>query len=143
MESLRAVTGRDPGHSVEDSISALVDRAQAGDSAVQSVFTRAGTVLGIAIANLINIFDPALILLGGEGVRAGELMLGPLRSAIPRYVFGRSEADIALDILQINEVNWARGAASLVLHEVFRPPIYESEKRPLIDDLLAANGNRR
>src|SRR6266571_4730227 len=140
---LRAVTGADPGHSVEDAIGALVDRALAGDTGIQAVFAHAGTVLGIAIANLINIFDPALIVLGGEGVRAGELILGPLRTAIPQYIFGRSDADIALTILQTNEVNWARGAASLVLHEVFRPPIYESETRPLIDDLLAVNGSRR
>ena len=76
-------------------------------------------------------------------MRAGELILDPLRKTIPQHVFGRSNADIALDTLQTNEVNWARGAASLVLHEVFSPPIYQSEKRPLIDDLLAANGNRR
>lgn len=140
---VRAVTGTDPGHSVEDAISALVDQARAGDTSVQTIFARAGTVLGVAIANLINIFDPALVLLGGEGMRAGELILEPLRNTIPQYVFGRSNADIALETLQTNEVNWARGAASLVLHDVFSPPIYQSEKRPLIDDLLAANGNRR
>jgi N-acetylglucosamine repressor len=140
---VRAVSGRDPGHSVEDAISVMVDQAWAGDTSVQTIFARAGTVLGIAIANLINIFDPALVLLGGEGMRAGELILEPLRKTIPQHVFGRSNADIALDTLQTNEVNWARGAASLVLHEVFSPPIYQSEKRPLIDDLLAANGNRR
>jgi len=140
---VRTVTGTDPGHSVGDTISALVDRARAGDTGVQTVFARAGTVLGVAIANLINIFDPALVLLGGEGMRAGDLILGPLRNTMPQHVFGRSNADIALDTLQTNEVNWARGAASLVLHEVFRPPIYQSEKGPLIDDLLAVNGGRR
>ena len=139
---VRAVTSTDPGHSVEDAISAIVDQARAGDTNLQAVFARAGAVLGIAIANLINIFDPALVLLGGEGMRASELILEPLRNTIPQHVFGRSNADIALDTLQTNEVNWARGAASLVLHEVFSPPIYESEKRPLIDDLLAANGRR-
>lgn len=140
---LRAATGIDPGHHVEDTIGTLIDRARMGDANTQAIFTRAGNALGVAVANLINIFDPALVLLGGEGMRAGELILGPLRNTMPQHVFGRSNADIALDTLQTNEVNWARGAASLVLHEVFRPPIYQSERRPSIDDLLAANGNRR
>ena len=140
---LRAATGIDPGHHVEDTIGALIDRARMGDANMQAIFTRAGNALGVAVANLVNIFDPARVLLGGEGMRAGELILGPLRNTIPQHVFGRSNADIALDTLQTNEVNWARGAASLVLHEVFRPPIYQSDKGPLIDDLLAVNGNRR
>jgi N-acetylglucosamine repressor len=140
---LRAATGIDPGHHVEDTIGTLIDRARMGDANTQAIFTRAGNALGVAVANLINIFDPARVLLGGEGMRAGELILGPLRNTMPQHIFGRSNADIALDILQTNEANWARGAASLVLHEVFRPPIYQSEKGPLIDDLLAVNGNRR
>lgn len=140
---LRAATGRDPGHHVEDTIGTLIDRARMGDANTQAIFTRAGNALGVAVANLINIFDPARVLLGGEGMRAGELILGPLRNTMPQHIFGRSNADIALDTLQTNEANWARGAASLVLHEVFRPPIYQSEKGPLIDDLLAVNGNRR
>ena len=140
---LRAATGIDPGHHVEDTIGTLIDRARMGDANTQAIFTRAGNALGVAVANLINIFDPARVLLGGEGMRAGELILGPLRNTMPQHIFGRSNADIALDTLQTNEANWARGAASLVLHEVFRPPIYQSEKRPLIDDLLAAHGNRR
>lgn len=140
---LRAATGIDPGHHVEDTIGTLIDRARMGDANTQAIFTRAGNALGVAVANLINIFDPARVLLGGEGMRAGELILGPLRNTMPQHIFGRSNADIALDILQTNEANWARGAASLVLHEVFRPPIYQSEKGPLIDDLLAVNVNRR
>lgn len=140
---LRAATGIDPGHHVEDTIGTLIDRARMGDANTQAIFTRAGNALGVAVANLINIFDPARVLLGGEGMRAGELILGPLRNTMPQHIFGRSNADIALDTLQTNEANWARGAASLVLHEVFRPPIYQSEKGPLIDDLLAVNGNRR
>ena len=108
---------------------------------VRAIFARAGTALGVAVANLINIFDPALVLIGGEGLRAGDLIERPLRAAVPRHIFGRpGEAfvtDRLLTLRATDEVEWARGAASLVLREVFRPPIYETGEAPVIDTLLA------
>src|SRR5260370_15997190 len=108
-----------------------------GDANTQAIFTRAGNALGVAVANLINIFDPARVLLGGEGMRAGELILGPLRNTMPQHIFGRSNADIALHTLQTNKSNWARRAASLVLHDGFRHPTSQADKGPLIDALLS------
>jgi N-acetylglucosamine repressor len=140
---LRAVTGADPGHHVEDAMGALLERAQAGDAAIRAVFTRAGAALGVAIANLVNIFDPALVLLGGEGLRAGDLLLVPLRETLPLHLFGRTGQDVTLAVHAISDVEWARGAASLVLREVFRPPIYEQEGPPVIEALLAPEPVRR
>jgi predicted NBD/HSP70 family sugar kinase len=144
---LRAATGADPGHHVEDAMSAVIDRARAGDAAVQAIFARAGMALGVAVANLINIFDPALVLIGGEGLRAGDLIERSLRATVPQHVFGRS-GDTALDgtclqLVATSDVEWARGAASLVLHEVFRPPIYETGEAPAIDTLLTLETGRQ
>ncbi len=132
---LRAALGRDPGHHVEDAMSALIERA-AHDEAIRALFTRAGRALGVALANLINIFDPKMVILSGEGIRAGDLLLGPLRETMPRHMFGRSFDESVLDIQPANETTWARGAASLILQEVFHPPIYESEDAVIIDNLL-------
>lgn len=140
---VQAATGREPGHGIESAMDAVLARAAAGDEAVRAIFDRAGAALGIAVANLINIFDPALVLLGGEGLRAGELLLGPARAAIPRHAFGRSRDDIALEMCPTAEVDWARGAASLVLRELFRPPIYEGDETRAIDHLLARGKGAR
>ncbi len=140
---VRAATGVEPGHQVEAVMRDVLDRAIAGDAATRAIFTRAGAALGVAVANLINIFDPALVLLGGEGLRAGDLMLEPARAMIPRHAFGRSRDDIALKICPTAEADWARGAASLVLREVFRPPIYETDEPLVIDELLARDSSRR
>ncbi len=140
---VRAATGVEPGHQVEAVMRDVLDRAIAGDAATRAIFTRAGAALGVAVANLINIFDPALVLLGGEGLRAGDLILEPLRAEIPRHAFGRSRDDISVHICPTAEADWARGAASLVLHEVFRPPIYETDEPLVIDELLARDSGRR
>ncbi len=140
---LRAATGTDPGHHVEDTIGTLIDRARTGDVAIQSIFTRAGNALGVAIANLINIFDPARILIGGEGLRAGDLLLEPMRATIPQHTFGPSREGIDLVTCPTDDTNWARGAASLILREVFQSPIYENEEALAIDDLLSQASSQR
>lgn len=132
---LRAALHREPGNHVEADMQAL--RARTDDPAVQRIFARAGEVLGAAIANLINIFDPALIILTGEGVQAGDLLLKPMREAIPRHLFGRSFDQSTLAITSTDEIAWARGAASLIFQEVFHPPIYESGATTMMDSLLA------
>ena len=84
---LRAALGTDPGHGVEAAMGELLARARAGDSVVRAIFARAGTALGVAVANLINILDPALVLIGGEGLRAGELNRGSApRRRSPAYL---------------------------------------------------------
>lgn len=143
---LRAATGVDPGHHVEDAIGTLIERAQQGDEEIRAIFARAGEALGIALANLTNLFDPARVLIGGEGLRAGELLLGPMRATLPLHRFGPAYESIELVPWTTDDANWARGAASLLLREVFRPPIYEGGEALAIDDLLSqanAGGQRR
>lgn len=141
---LRAALGRDPGHHVEDAMSELIERA-AHEQQIHTLFTRAGRVLGVAVANLVNIFDPKLVILSGEGIRAGDPLLAPLRETMSKHMFGRSFDESLLDIQPANETTWARGAASLILQEVFHPPIYESEEAVIIDNLLklARRGSAR
>ena len=140
---LRAATGIDPGHHVEDTIGTLIDRARMGDANTQAIFTRAGNALGVAVANLINIFDPARVLISGEGLRAGDLLLEPMRATIPLHTFGPSGESVELVPRPTDEASWARGAASLILREVFQPPIYENEEALVIDDLLSQASSQR
>lgn len=118
-------------------MSALLLRARDGDEGVRAIFTRAGMALGVALANLINIFDPALLVIGGEGLRAGALLVEPMRRTLPLHVFGKERDVTSIVLRQTTEVEWARGAASLMLREVFRAPIYESDSELLIDTLLS------
>jgi predicted NBD/HSP70 family sugar kinase len=101
----------------------LVALAEAGDESAQRIFARAGEVLGIQIANLINVFDPAMVIIGGEGTRNGEWMFAPMRQAITRHVMPglRNGTEIRID--PWGDDAWARGAASLVLGELFKSPI--------------------
>lgn len=60
-------------------------RAFAGDPKAKRVYEAMGRYLGIGLANLVNIFDPEIIILGGGISRAGRLLLIPARREMKRY----------------------------------------------------------
>jgi glucokinase len=63
----------------------LIERAKSGDEAARGALSRIGASLGAAIGSLANIFDPELVLVGGGfGAAAGELVLEPAREAARR-----------------------------------------------------------
>src|SRR5204863_9972515 len=100
----------------------LMAAAEAGHAVALETVERAGQVLGQSIANLINLFNPSLIIISGEGVRAGELMFTPMRRAISQHTFDHLDEGLEVRVEPLSDDTWARGAASLVLQELFRVP---------------------
>lgn len=101
----------------------LVTLAESGDEGAQRIFIGAGEVLGFQIANLINVFDPEMVIIGGEGTRNGEWMFDSMRQTIARHVMPGLRNDTEIRIDPWGDDAWARGAASLVLGELFKSPI--------------------
>lgn len=110
--------------SVKD-INELITLGQDGNAVAQRIFARAGEALGVGIANLVNIFNPQLIILSGEGIRAGELLLKPMRASIYKNVFNGLLDDVEIRVDALDDDAWARGAAGLVLQQLFESPIHQ------------------
>lgn len=77
-------------HGEESSLSTLRDKvsteqivkaAQAGDALAIDVLADAGAYVGMAVANLVHIFNPQRIIIGGGVSNAGELLFDPIRKA--------------------------------------------------------------
>jgi glucokinase len=63
----------------------LVELAQRGDARAREVLAEIGRRLGAGIGSLINIFRPEGVVVGGGfGTAAGELLVGPAREVIAR-----------------------------------------------------------
>ena len=101
----------------------LVNLAEAGEPAAQAIFANAGRLLGQSIANLVNVFNPERILVNGEGVRAGHWLFDPMCTAIYKHTMPGLRDDAEIRIEPLGDDAWARGAASLVLHELFESPV--------------------
>ncbi len=109
---------------------ALVDLAASGEPSAQQVLAEAGEKLGIALANLINLFNPQLIIVGGEGTRAGEWIFQSMRRSIHQNTIPGLVKESTIHIEPWGDAAWARGAASLVLGELFQSPVHAQESVP-------------
>jgi predicted NBD/HSP70 family sugar kinase len=96
-------------------VSQVVALAHAGDPDAQGVFQQAGTALGRALAALVNLLNPPLIILSGEGITASDLFIDALRSELERDAFSTTAQDCTLLVRPLPDETWARGAAATML----------------------------
>ncbi len=62
----------------------LLNMARLGDELAQVIIARAGAHLGVAVARLVNLLNPELVIIGGELVSAGSVLLDPAREEVER-----------------------------------------------------------
>ena len=66
----------------------VVDAAAAGNAAARGILSRAVATLGWAVAQMITLVAPQVVVIGGGVPLAGEAMFfAPLRREVARYVF--------------------------------------------------------
>lgn len=109
----------------------LIELANKGNAAAAMVLTRAGQLLGQELANLVNILDPKMILISGEGVRMGEIFFSALRTSFRKNVMPGLADDTEIRVIPWGDDVWARAAASVVIGEIFKSPIQkEAQEEP-------------
>lgn len=100
----------------------LLDAALAGDAVAVATLDFAGRQLGIGLAMLLNLVNPALVVVGGGIVRAGDLLLGPLRETVARHCFSENFSHVRILPSRLGESATARGAATLIFDEAVEAP---------------------
>ena len=96
----------------------LLHAAEAGDGAARRVIADAGRHIGIAAASLCNLFDPEVIVVGGELGLAGEILMAPMRHSLERTAL--PSAGGLPEIVGASFGEWAetRGAIAIALDHV-------------------------
>ncbi|MGD0707973.1 MAG: ROK family transcriptional regulator [Anaerolineaceae bacterium] len=124
--ALLATARKEVGEDIRD-FDDLLQRAASGNAKAVQVFTRAGQLLGQEIANLVNILDPKLILISGEGVRMGEIFFSAVKEAVKQNVMPSLLNDTEIRVIPWGDDVWARAAASVVIGELFSSPMQKEE----------------
>lgn len=97
------------------SIETVINRARDGDRVCKDVIENAGRYLGIAIANLINLVNPGLIVLNGVLMEAGELMMKEVQASINQRTLPLRTEKTPLVVSKLGKDVVAIGAATLVI----------------------------
>ncbi|MBV0912020.1 ROK family protein [Rhodobacteraceae bacterium ASV31] len=96
-------------------LESLYDHAKAGNQSARAIFKRAGRYLALGLANIVNLFDPALILLSGERMRYDYLYAEEVLSAMRDMTLDTDRIGPRVEIRAWGDQVWARGAAALAL----------------------------
>ena len=60
----------------------ITELATGGDPVARGAIETIGRALGVGITNLVNIFNPQVVVIGGGVIAAGELLLAPAREVM-------------------------------------------------------------
>jgi predicted NBD/HSP70 family sugar kinase len=96
-------------------------------SPLVEVFHNAARTLGRAVSDLVNILNPDRIVLTGEGIRAADLILDTFTTTLNICAFDGLTDDLEVLVEPWDDEAWARGAASVLLGELFQPEMRRVE----------------
>jgi len=106
------------GQSLSVLLESLYDHAKAGNEAARSIFRRAGRYLSVGLSNVVNLFDPALIVLSGERMRFDYLYAEETLAEMEALVLNSGRPMPRIEIHAWGDLLWAHGAAALALSAV-------------------------
>ncbi len=94
--------------------------ARNGDSLALEVIARAAAYLGVGMVNLVNIFNPEVIIVGGGVAKMGELLFEPARRMIKESAFPLLAQAVRLVPAQLGDDAGVLGAAVFAWQEDLR-----------------------
>ncbi len=103
-ESIEGLTAKD-----------VAEAAAHGDLVAQKVYAQAGEYIGIACAGVINILNPACVVVGGGVAQAGDLLLEPIRQQIRIRALGPAVSAVRVTSASLGDRSSALGAVAAAI----------------------------
>jgi glucokinase len=94
--------------------------AERGDSLAKELIRRTGYYLGVGLANLINIFNPELIVIGGGLSNIGSMLLDPAFKVAGERAYEQAFQAVCFACAGLGRNSGVLGAAAFALQEMKR-----------------------
>ena len=101
----------------------VVEAARLNDPMALDALRWLGDNLGVVMANLINLFNPEMMILGGVLGHAAEFLMPVVEESIKANALGLSRRDVTLAASEYGDETCVMGAATLVLDQILREPV--------------------
>ena len=108
LERSSAITANDVSHG-----------AQLGDAFCAELLARSGRLIGESLAPLVNLMNPATVVLAGALAHSGEIVLAAVREAIYRRSHPLATRDLRIVRSELGGSAELVGAAGLAVEEIF------------------------
>jgi len=93
----------------------VTELAYDGDGAAIDALALVGRWLGVGIANLVNMLNPDVVVIGGGVIAAGELLLEPARAVVAERALSPSKEHVRIVPARFGAESGMLGAAALAL----------------------------
>jgi predicted NBD/HSP70 family sugar kinase len=97
------------------SVAEMIALAEEGDLGSRRVIADAGRAVGRVVAALCNLFNPEMIVVGGDLSQAGENLLGPLRESVQRTALPATTRDLTVVAGELGDRANVLGALALAI----------------------------
>jgi len=100
----------------------VASAARKGDLLSQQILGQAGSHIGIALAGLVNLFNPGMVIIGGGVAQTGDILLEPIRLAIQRRSLPAATRVVRITTAMLGRRSSSLGAViqalTIALHQV-------------------------
>ena len=105
----------DTTKSQQEMLEVLFQQAKAGHKSAQTIFRRAGRYLSVGLSNVVQLFDPELIILSGERMQYDYLYAEEVLAEMQALTLSEGRKPCKVAIHAWGDLVWARGATALAL----------------------------
>jgi glucokinase len=95
----------------------VAEAARAGDAVAGEAVHETAEYLGMGVANLISALNPQIVVLGGGLMKAGDLLLEPVRAGARRWAQPLAFDQVRIEPTQLGDDAGLLGAARLALFD--------------------------
>ena len=95
--------------------------AEQGDGLAKELIAQIGYYVGVGLANLINIFNPELIVIGGGLSNIGDMLLEPAFKVAEERAYKEAFEVVRFASAELGRNSGVLGAAAFALQEVGKP----------------------
>jgi predicted NBD/HSP70 family sugar kinase len=100
----------------------VASAAEHGDLVSQQILAQAGSYIGIALAGLVNMFNPGMVIIGGGVAQTGDILLEPMRQTVQRRSLPAATRVVRITTAMLGRRSSSMGAVvqalTMALHQV-------------------------
>ncbi|WP_020619652.1 ROK family transcriptional regulator [Paenibacillus daejeonensis] len=101
------------------SLRELIQAADQGDEAAQELFRRIGADLGVGLANVVNVFNPEVVIIGNRMSLAQRWIEDSVRDTVTKRTLSYHRKELRILFAELGEQSAVRGAAYYAIHQFF------------------------
>lgn len=100
-------------------VSDIIEAVNKGDVFAIEIINKLGHFLGEALASLVHIFNPEMIIIGGKVALAEEYLINPIQNTLNKYTISHIKKDTAVVTSMLQDKVKLLGSVAMVMNQVF------------------------